>query len=88
MNLGEYIKNKRLEKNISLNDFSNLINYSVSGIENIESGKQKYPKSVILYRISKILEIDYDKLLDYKFSSYYKNKEFKKINRMMRYVRV
>ena len=88
MNLGQYIRNSRIDKKMSLKQLAKKVNCSITIIHNIESGKQKHPKSVILFRISRVLELDYNKLLDYKFADYYKKEKYRKIKRMMRDARV
>lgn len=49
---------------ISLNELAKEISISNSTLSRIESGKLKNPKAVYLFRISKILKISYELLLE------------------------
>ena len=57
--IGKVIKNKRLDKNITLRTLSDSTNISISTLSNIENDKIKNPSSVFLYIICKELDIDY-----------------------------
>ena len=60
---------------MTLEDLSNLTGISKTELSYIENGKIKEPSSVFLYRLSKILELDYNEMLNYKYASYYRVKE-------------
>lgn len=72
--LGMIIRNERLKNNLTLEDLSNLTNISVSELDKIELGKIKALSSVFLFRISKVLKLDYNEMLKYRFASYYRKK--------------
>lgn len=61
-NIGYIIKEQRIKNNISLDKLSKLSNISVSTLYNIENDKLKKVNSVFIYRLCKILNIDYDYL--------------------------
>lgn len=65
--IGQIIKNKRIENKISLKTLSEITNISISELSRIENGKVYNPNSVFLYRICNILKIDYNLLLRYKW---------------------
>lgn len=60
--IGKIIKDKRLNKNITLKTLSDSTDISISTLSNIENDKIKNPSSVFLYRICKELNIDYNYL--------------------------
>lgn len=62
--LGKTIKMKRESLGISLNELAKEISISNSTLSRIESGKLKNPKAVYLFRISKVLKINYKLLLE------------------------
>jgi transcriptional regulator with XRE-family HTH domain len=61
--VGEVIKAKREEKNITLVDFSKILGISPGYLSQLENGKKVNPKLDILLKIIKELEIDIDMLL-------------------------
>lgn len=61
-NIGYIIKEQRIKNNISLDKLSKISNISVSTLYNIENDKLKKVNSVFIYRLCKILNIDYDYL--------------------------
>lgn len=61
-NIGYIINEQRIKNNISLDKLSKLSNISVSTLYNIENDKLKKVNSVFIYRLCKILNIDYDYL--------------------------
>lgn len=61
-NIGYIIKEQRIKNKISLDKLSKLSNISVSTLYNIENDKLKKVNSVFIYRLCKILNIDYDYL--------------------------
>lgn len=61
--IGNLLKQERIKKNLSLKKLSELSNISISTLRKLENDKVKNVNSVFLYRISKILKIDYEYLL-------------------------
>lgn len=61
-NIGYIIKEQRIKNKLSLGKLSKLSNISVSTLYNIENDKLKKVNSVFIYRLCKILNIDYDYL--------------------------
>ena len=61
--VGEIIKAKREEKNISLTDFAKALNISAGYLSQIENGKKTNPKLEIVLRMIRELDIDLDMLL-------------------------
>lgn len=61
-NYGQFIRRKRIEKQISLRSFANSIGVSFSHWSDIEMGKKNPPKGELLEKISLCLEMsDEDK---------------------------
>lgn len=61
--VGEIIKAKREEKNISLIDFAKMIEISPGYLSQLENGRKANPKLDIVLRIIRELELDIDMLL-------------------------
>lgn len=61
--VGEIIKARREEKNISLVDFANDIGISPGYMSQLENGKKANPKLEIVLKILKELDLDIDMLL-------------------------
>lgn len=61
--IGKMIKEQRLYKNITLKTLSDSTSISIGTLSNIENDKIKNPSGVFLYRISKVLDINYDYLV-------------------------
>lgn len=61
--IGKLIKEKRIENNLTLETLSNMTSISISTISKLENNKLKNISGVFLYRISKVLGINYNKLL-------------------------
>ena len=80
--MSEMIKNKRMEKNMSLEMVANLIGCPISELDEIENEKDYKTKGIYLLRLSKLLEIDYDDLLLYKCANYHRDMQLNAINRM------
>ena len=59
---------------LTLEELSKLTNISESELDKIELGKIKTPSSVFLFRLSKVLNLDYNEMLKYRFASYYRKK--------------
>lgn len=57
------IKNKRIKDKISLQMLSKVTNISISTLSKLENNKIKNPSSVFLYRICKVLNLDYEEVL-------------------------
>ncbi len=62
MNIGEQIKSRRMELNITQQDLADRLNVSRSAISNWETGKN-YPDLQIIVQISEELRISLDELL-------------------------
>lgn len=62
MNIGEQIKSRRMELNITQQDLADRLNVSRSAISNWETGKN-YPDLQIIVQISEELQISLDELL-------------------------
>lgn len=62
--LGECIRMKRESINMSLEELADKIFVSKSTLSKIETGKLKYPKAVYVFRLSKVLNINYELLLE------------------------
>ena len=60
--IGNIIKQERLKNNLTLESLSNISNISISTLSKIENDKIRNVSSVFLYRLSKILNIDYNYL--------------------------
>lgn len=61
--VGEIIKARREEKNISLVDFANDIGISPGYLSQLENGRKANPKLEIVLRIIRELDLDIDMLL-------------------------
>ncbi|MTI69175.1 MAG: helix-turn-helix transcriptional regulator [Firmicutes bacterium] len=62
--LGIKIKNSRKEKNITTKTFAKLLNISVGQLSNIENGNYDVFKLELLYKISDLLDIPLEELLE------------------------
>ena len=62
--LGECIRMKRESLNMSLEELADKIFVSKSTLSKIETGKLKYPKAVYVFRLSKVLNLNYKLLLE------------------------
>lgn len=69
------IKEKRLNKNLTLDALSRITCISKSTLSNLENGKTRNPSSVFLYRLSMVLDIDMDTMNQHKYREYYRKKE-------------
>lgn len=54
------MKQERIKKNLTLEALSNISDISISTLSKLENNKLKNVNSVFIYRICKILNIDYD----------------------------
>ena len=63
MNLGEYIREKRKEKNMSQRDLAAASGISNAEISRIESGKRKEPSSSVLRDLAKALNVPAEEIL-------------------------
>ena len=61
--VGEIIRAKREEKNLSLVDFAKEVGISAGYLSQLENGKKANPKLEVLLKIIKFLEINLDTLL-------------------------
>jgi transcriptional regulator with XRE-family HTH domain len=61
--IGKIIKEERIKNNLTLETLSELSNISISTLSKMENDKIRNISSVFLYRICKILNLDYEKLL-------------------------
>ena len=62
--LGECIKMKRESLDKTLKEISDEIHVSVSTLSKIETGKLRHPKAVYLFKLSRVLNIQYEVLLE------------------------
>ena len=60
---GETVRNKRLEKNISLNKFAKMVGVSPPFISKMEVGDWNAPSEEKIIKMAEILEINKDELL-------------------------
>lgn len=58
--IGKILKQERIKRNLTLKELSNISNISISTLRKIENNKIKNIRSIYLYRLCKILEINYD----------------------------
>lgn len=65
------LKQARKERNLTLKVLSELTDISISELNKLENGLIKEPCSVFLYRLSEVLNLDYEEMLKYRFASYY-----------------
>lgn len=63
MKFGEFLKNLRIEKNLSQRQLADLAKISNTEISRIESGKRQKPSPNILKAIAPHLEISYSELM-------------------------
>jgi len=68
--LGPILKEKRIGKNLSIKKLSELTDISESELRRYEKGLIQEPKSLYLYRLSLVLEIDYEEILRYRWAKY------------------
>ena len=68
------LKQARKERNLTLKVLSELTDISRSELNKLENGLIKEPCSVFLYRLSEVLNLDYEEMLKYRFASYYRKK--------------
>ena len=73
------IKEKRLNKKLTLETLSRMTSISKSTLSNLENGKVRNPSSVFLYRLSEVLDIDMEIMNQHKYREYYKKLEWYKI---------
>ena len=69
MNIGEQIKARRTELNITQQDLADRLNVSRSAISNWETDKN-YPDLQIIVQISEALQISLDELLNWYLDSF------------------
>jgi transcriptional regulator with XRE-family HTH domain len=60
--IGKILKQERIKNNLTLEALSNISNISISTLSKMENDKIRNVSSVFLYRLSNILNIDYDYL--------------------------
>ena len=58
--IGKILKQERLKNNLTLQALSNISNISISTLSKMENDKIRNVSSVYLYRLSNILNIDYE----------------------------
>ncbi len=73
--LGMILREARTKNNLTLETLSKLTNISITELSNLENGNIKEPSSVFLYRLSNILNLDYNEILNYRYESYYRKQE-------------
>ena len=76
--LGIVLKKKRIDKRLTLETLSKLTNISISTLSKLENGKLKRTSSVFLFRLSQVLDIDYNELIKYRYANYFRKKELMK----------
>ena len=60
--IGKILKQERLKNNLTLQALSNISNISISTLSKMENDRIRNVSSVYLYRLSNILNIDYEYL--------------------------
>lgn len=70
------LKQRRLKNNLTLETLSDMTNISITILSNIENGKMRNIRSVFLYILSKVFNINYDYLLRLKWDMFYERKSF------------
>ena len=68
--LGPILKEKRISKNLSIKKLSELTYISESELRRYEKGLIQEPKSLYLYRLSLVLDIDYEEILRHRWAKY------------------
>ena len=68
--LGNEIRKKRKQKKLTLKTLSKMTNISQSELSKIEKGEIRNPSNVFLYRLSKVLDMEYNDLLRYRWDKY------------------
>ena len=61
---GEYIKNIRESKNMTLNQVAIYSDISAAQLSRIENGKRGVPKPATIKNLAKALRVDYEELMD------------------------
>jgi len=79
LELGRLLKENRLKNNLSLETLSKMTDTSASTLSNLENGKIQNPSNVLLYRLSKFLNVDYNYILRERWGilpsfSFYRNR--------------
>lgn len=64
INLGTFLRMKRKNKNLTLNQLSKKVLISRSTLSKIERNEIKTPRAIHLYKLSKELNIKYELLLE------------------------
>ena len=77
--LGEIIKIARNKLNLTLSDLSRISDISEIELWLLENGIIKNPKGVFLFRLSNILNLDYNELLRYRFASFYRKEMLRNV---------
>ena len=77
--LGEIIKRTRNKLNLTLSDLSRISDISEIELWLLENGRIKNHKYVFLFRLSNILNLDYNELLKYRFASFYRKKRLRNV---------
>ena len=73
--MGEIFREKRKSKKLTLEALSKLTDISISELSKLENGLIREPSSVFLYRLSNVLEIDYEEILRHRWAKYPKKLE-------------
>ena len=73
--LGMILKESRLKHKLTLEALSDLTDISISELSDLENGNIKEPSSVFLFRLSRILDLDYNEMLNYRYEPYYRKLE-------------
>ena len=72
--LKDMIEKARIARGLSQRELSKRIGLSQSTYNDTINGKIKKPKCVFLFRLSNILNLDYNELLKYRFASFYRKR--------------
>ena len=65
--IGKILKQERLKNNLTLQALSNISNISISILSKMENDKIRNVSSVYLYRLSNILDMNYEYLTKLKW---------------------
>jgi len=62
--LGELLRQARASRALSLRDVARLAGFAASYLARLESGENRHPSPTILARLSSVLELEYETLLE------------------------
>ncbi len=64
------MRKARINKKYTLKELADLIGVSISHLDRLENGLVPAPKNILLYRLSNVLDLDYEILLKHRWSKY------------------